>query len=152
MSDASLNSAIRQFSGNGLGSVINQGTINTPEGGYVAFLGNMVSNQGSINTPLGATALGAGSAVTLTFDNNSLVQLQIDQSTLNNLAENKQLIKADGGMVIMSAGAKDSLLASVVINVRRPLCELAPVNPAARYKWKKCCASVFASKPVRFCV
>jgi len=116
MSDASLNSAIRQFSGNGLGSVINQGTINTPEGGYVAFLGNTVSNQGSINAPSGTVAFGAGSAATLTFDNNNLVQLQIDQSTLNNLAENKQLIKADGGIVIMSAGAKDSLLASVVKN------------------------------------
>ena len=116
MSDASLNSAIRQFSGNGLGSIINQGVINTPEGGYVALLGNTVSNQGPINAPLGTVAFGAGSAVTLTFDNNSLVQLQIDQSTLNNLAKNKHLIKADGGMVIMSAGAKDSLLASVVNN------------------------------------
>jgi len=116
MSDASLNSAIRQFSGNGLGSVINQGAINTPEGGYVAFLGNTVSNHGSITAPLGTVAFGAGSAATLTFDNNNLVQLQIDQSTLNNLAENKQLIKADGGIVIMSAGAKDSLLSSVVNN------------------------------------
>ncbi|MDP3886517.1 GLUG motif-containing protein, partial [Hydrogenophaga sp.] len=116
MSDASLNSSIRSFSGAGTGSITNQGTINTPEGGYVAFLGSTVSNQGSINAPLGTVALGAGSAATLTFDNNSLVQLQIDQSTLNNLAENKQLIKADGGMVIMSAGAKDSLLASVVNN------------------------------------
>ena len=122
MSDESLNSAARSFSGtltgngSGTGSIINQGTINTPEGGYVAFLGNTVSNQGTINSPLGTVALGAGSVATLTFDNNNLVQLQIDQSTLNNLAENKQVIKADGGMVLMSAGAKDSLLASVVNN------------------------------------
>ena len=116
MSDESLNSAARSFSGTGTGSIINKGTINTPEGGYVAFLGNTVSNQGTINSPLGTVALGAGSAATLTFDNNSLVQLQIDQSTLDNLAENKQLIKADGGMVLMSAGAKASILASVVNN------------------------------------
>ncbi|TSA58602.1 MAG: filamentous hemagglutinin N-terminal domain-containing protein [Methylophilaceae bacterium] len=116
ISDTSLTGSIRSFSGNGTGSVINQGSINTPEGGYVALLGNTVSNQGAINSPTGTVALGAGSAATLTFDNNNLVQMQIDQSTLNNLAENKQLIKADGGAVIMSAGAKDSLLASVVNN------------------------------------
>ena len=114
--DTSLTGSIRSFSGNGTGSVINQGSINTPEGGYVALLGNTVSNQGTINSPLGTVALGAGSAATLTFDNNNLVQMQVDTSTLNNLAENKQLIQADGGAVIMSAGAKDSLLASVVNN------------------------------------
>ena len=116
ISDTSLTGSIRSFSGNGTGSVINQGSINTPEGGYVAMLGNTVSNQGAINSSTGTVALGAGSAATLTFDNNNLVQMQIDQSTLNNLAENKQVIQADGGAVIMSAGAKNSLLASVVNN------------------------------------
>ncbi|MBO9535701.1 YDG domain-containing protein [Herbaspirillum sp.] len=116
ISDAALSGAARSFAGTGTGSIVNQGTINAANGGYVAFLGNAVSNQGTINAPLGAVALGAGSAVTLTFDGNSLVKMQVDQSTLNNLAENRDLIKADGGMVIMNAGAKDALLASVVNN------------------------------------
>ncbi|MDP1771760.1 MAG: GLUG motif-containing protein, partial [Methylobacter sp.] len=38
------------------------------------------------------------------------------QSVLNSLAENGGLIRADGGMVVMTAGAKDALLASVVNN------------------------------------
>ena len=42
--------------------------------------------------------------------------MQVDQSTLNNLAENQALIQADGGQVLMTAGAKDALLASVVNN------------------------------------
>jgi hypothetical protein len=46
-----------------------------------------------------------------------LVHLQVDRSTLNNLAENRQLIEAHGGLVIMTAGAKDALLASVVNNM-----------------------------------
>jgi filamentous hemagglutinin family protein len=116
LNDASLNSNVRSFSGNGTGSVINQGTITAVNGGYVALLGNTVRNPGTIIAQLGSVALGAGSAVTLTFGGNSLVSMQVDQSTLNNLAENGGLIQADGGMVIMSAGAKDALLASVVNN------------------------------------
>ena len=104
------------FAGSGTGSVVNQGAINAASGGYVALLGNSVSNQGVITAQLGTVALGAGSAATLTFSGNSLVKMQIDQSTLNALAENKQLIQADGGMVLMSAGAQNALLASVVNN------------------------------------
>ena len=115
--DASLNGSTRTFSGSGSGSIVNQGTINaTGTGGYVALLGNTVSNQGTITAPQGAVALGAGSAATLTFQNNSLVKMQVDQSVLNSLAENGGLIRADGGMVVLSAGAKDALLASVVNN------------------------------------
>ncbi|MES1981689.1 MAG: YDG domain-containing protein [Pseudomonadota bacterium] len=116
LNDASLNSNARFFSGNGTGSVVNRGTINAAEGGYVALLGNKVSNQGVITAQLGAVALGAGSAATLTFSGNSLVHMQVDRSTLNNLAENGGLIRADGGQVVMTAGAKDALLASVVNN------------------------------------
>jgi trimeric autotransporter adhesin len=116
ISDASLTSATRNFSGTGSGSIINQGTINAANGSYVAFIGNTVSNQGTINAPSGAVALGAGSDVTLSFSSDSLVKLQINQSTLDNLAENGSLIKADGGAVWLSAGAKDAVLASVVNN------------------------------------
>jgi trimeric autotransporter adhesin len=114
--DSALGSDTRSFTGSGNGSIVNQGTITANSGGYVALLGNTVSNQGVLSAKLGTIALGAGSAATLTFSGNSLLHLQIDQSTLNNLAENKQLIVADGGQVIMTAGAKDSLLASVVNN------------------------------------
>jgi trimeric autotransporter adhesin len=75
----------------------------------VALIGNRVSNEGVISAQLGTVALGSGSAVTLDFSGNRLVHLQVDRSTLNNLAENKQLIEADGGLVIMTAGAKDAL-------------------------------------------
>ena len=104
------------FSGNGSGSVANQGTINTKAGGYVGFVGNTVSNTGSINATMGTVAFGAGSTVTVTFANNRLLHLQVDQSTLNNLATNGGIINANGGAILLSAGAKDALLASVVNN------------------------------------
>ena len=106
----------KSFSGTGTGSVVNQGTITAAQGGYVALLGNHVSNEGVISAQLGTVALGAGSAITVTFGNNSRLQLQIDQSVLNSLAENGGLLHADGGQVIMTAGARDTLLASAVNN------------------------------------
>jgi filamentous hemagglutinin family protein len=116
LNEASLSGNQRLFSGNGTGSVVNQGTINAAAGGYVALLGNHVSNQGVIVAQLGSVALGAGSAATLTFSGNSLVNMRVNQSVLDSLAENGGLIRADGGLVVMSAGAKDALLASVVNN------------------------------------
>jgi trimeric autotransporter adhesin len=114
--DSASSAGTQNFAGNGTGSVVNQGTITAANGGYVALIGNRVSNQGVITAQLGTVALGAGSAVTLDFSGNRLVHLQVDQSTLNNLAANNQLIQADGGLVIMTAGAKEALLASVVNN------------------------------------
>jgi filamentous hemagglutinin family protein len=113
---ANFSAAAKTFGGSGSGSVINQGTINAASGGYVALLGNSVSNEGVISAQLGTIALGAGSAATLTFSHNRLLQVQVDDSTLNNLAANSGLAAADGGTVLMTAGAKNSLLASSVNN------------------------------------
>jgi filamentous hemagglutinin family protein len=106
----------RSFSGSGTGSVINEGAITAANGGYVVLLGNRVSNLGTIVAQLGTVGFGAGSAVTLTFSGDSLVGMQVDRSTLNNVAANGGLIQADGGRVIMTAGAQNALLASVVNN------------------------------------
>jgi filamentous hemagglutinin family protein len=116
INDATLGSSTRNFSGMGSGSIVNQGSINSANGGYVAFLGKQVANQGSITTTAGTTALAAGSDVTLSFAGNSLVSLRVNQSTLDSLAGNGGLIQADGGTVLLSAGARDTVLASVVNN------------------------------------
>ena len=110
------NGNTRSFSGDGAGSIVNQGAITAAEDGYVVLLGNHVGNQGTISAQLGTVALGAGSAATLTFSDNALVHMQVDQSVFNSLVENDGLVRADGGKVVMTAGAKQSLLASVVNN------------------------------------
>jgi filamentous hemagglutinin family protein len=113
---STIGSASKTFSGTGTGSVINEGAITAATGGSVALIGNHVGNTGVISAQLGTVALGAGSATTLTFNGTNLVKMQVDQSVLNGLASNGGLIRADGGHVLMTAGAKDSLLASVVNN------------------------------------
>ncbi|MEO6568579.1 MAG: filamentous hemagglutinin N-terminal domain-containing protein [Opitutaceae bacterium] len=118
LNDASLATNSKSFrdSGSAAGRIINHGSIRTTEGGYVALLGSAVSNHGNITTPGGTVAFGAGRAATLTFAENRLVQMQVAEGVLNSLAENGGLIRADGGMVVLNAGAKNELLASVVNN------------------------------------
>jgi filamentous hemagglutinin family protein len=114
--DANQSGTTRSFSGSGTGSVTNEGTITAAPGGYVVLMGNHISNTGTIVAEMGTVGLGAGSAVTLTFASDNLVGVQVDRSTLNNVAANGGLIQADGGKVIMTAGARDALLASAVNN------------------------------------
>ncbi|MGH8145601.1 MAG: YDG domain-containing protein [Rhodanobacteraceae bacterium] len=114
--DSTIGSDDVRFAGDGTGKVVNRGSITAAPGGYVALLGNQVSNQGVIRARLGTVALGAGTAVTLTFADHHLMHLQVDRNTIRSLAENRQLIVADGGSVLMTAGARDSLVASAVNN------------------------------------
>lgn len=116
MTDPSFVGSEKSFSGEAAGAVLNQGTIDAASGGYVALLGNRVGNQGVITARLGTVALGGGTAMTLTFAGNSLVHLQVDRSAINSAVSNGGFIRADGGQVVMTAGAKDALLASVVNN------------------------------------
>ena len=116
LSNPALGGSTQTFDGSGTGSIVNSGTISAGSGGYVALLANTVSNHGTITAQLGSVALGAASAATLTFAGNRLVHMQVDRSVLNSLAENSGVIRADGGQVLMTAGAHDALLASVVNN------------------------------------
>src|SRR5262245_53310079 len=89
------------------GTVVNRGTITAATGGSVALLGGQVSNQGTISAQLGTVALAAGSAVSLDFSGQQLMNVRVDAATLGALADNQQLIRADGGTVIMTAAARD---------------------------------------------
>ncbi len=98
------------------GNVVNQGSIVASKGGYVALIAPQVVNAGSINASGGTAALAAGDKVTLTLDNGSLLGLSVDQGTLNGLVENKQAIRADGGVVILTAKAMDQITRSLINN------------------------------------
>jgi filamentous hemagglutinin family protein len=76
VSDANLTSTSKTFSGKGTGNIVNKGSLVAATGGYIALLANQVSNQGIISAQLGTVALVGGSAMTLTFADNSLVQVQ----------------------------------------------------------------------------
>ncbi|WP_395606664.1 YDG domain-containing protein [Pseudomonas sp. B22129] len=108
-----------QFKGQGEAgnaAVVNQGTLKAGDGGAVALLGGTVSNEGVIVARQGSVALAAGNKISLDFVGDGLLNVQVDEATKNALVQNKQLIQADGGQVIMTAKAGDALLQTVVNN------------------------------------
>jgi filamentous hemagglutinin family protein len=115
LSDADFMAGKTTFSGTG-GTVGNQGTIAAADGGYVALLGGQVSNDGHISARLGTVALAAGKRITLEFGGDQLLNLQLEQGVVNALAQNRQLIQADGGRVLLTARGQDALLSGVVNN------------------------------------
>ena len=98
------------------GSVINQGNITAKEGGYIAMLAPQVLNQGIIFARMGTVAIAAGDRVTIDFNGDGLINFTVDKGTVNALIDNRNLVQADGGQVIMSAKAAGNLASAVVNN------------------------------------
>jgi filamentous hemagglutinin family protein len=105
---------------NSQAKIINYGTL-TAKGAnaYVALLAPEVRNEGIIiaqamNNP--TVALASGSQITLSFSGNQLIKVNVDASVYNSLIENKRLIQAEGGSIVIAANAASNLLASVVKN------------------------------------
>ncbi|MCE4556605.1 YDG domain-containing protein, partial [Roseateles cellulosilyticus] len=105
---------LRFTRGSSTASVVNQGTLTAADGGYVALLAPEVRNEGVISARLGTVALAGGDAVTLNFDGSQLLGIKVDPSTLDTLIENRQALVADGGQVILAAGAARQLLQQAV--------------------------------------
>ncbi len=115
MSDDDFMAARYRFIRNGAtGSILNQGTLTAADGGYIALLAPEVRNEGVIAARLGTVALAAGDKVTLNFSGEELVNVAVDPAQINTLIENRHLVQADGGRVIMSASAADKLYSSVI--------------------------------------
>ncbi len=105
------------FEGNGKsGSVVNLGSLQAKLGGYIAMLAPQVRNEGVIIAREGTVAMAGGNKTTLVFNGQSLTAVQIDQGVMDALVENKHVVKADGGLVVMTARSASVLMGSVVRN------------------------------------
>jgi filamentous hemagglutinin family protein len=115
INDADFFNGKTTFEGNGgSASVINQGMLQAALGGYIALLAPQVRNEGVIIAREGTVALAAGDKTTLEFTGNKLVSVIVDRAVIDALVENKQLIQADGGFVVMSARSANAILSSVI--------------------------------------
>jgi fibronectin-binding autotransporter adhesin len=100
------------LSGN-TGHIENQGTLSA-EGAVIALIAPTVTNSGDITTTEGSALLAAGNQITLDFAGDGLVSVKVDKAAFNALAENKGLIQADGGLVMMTAKSANALMDTVV--------------------------------------
>ena len=106
-----------RFSSNGsAGAILNQGAIKALDGGVVALMAPIVINDGSITANSGSSLLAAGNKVTLDFTGDGLINFTVDQGAVDALVENKGLIKADGGVVVMTTRAADALRMATTTN------------------------------------
>lgn len=101
-----------RFSGNSTAGVINQGDIKTTAGGMVALIAARIENTGSITAPEGKVLMGAGRKVRL--DLGGPVKIQVEEGALNTLIEQGGAIRADGGLVYLTAKAAGDLASSVI--------------------------------------
>ena len=105
------------FEGTGAaGSVLNQGTLEAALGGYIALLAPSVRNEGVVLAREGTVAFAAGDKTVVQFNGPQLVSVMVDRSVLDALVENKQIVRADGGLVIFSARSANAVLSSVIRN------------------------------------
>ena len=100
------------FEGNSSSAVINQGHITTANGGTIALVAAKITNTGTINATSGNILIGAGSKVTLDFG--GPVKIQVEQAALNALIEQGGALRADGGLIYLTAKAASDIVTTVI--------------------------------------
>jgi len=100
------------------GQVVNEGHIQTIEGGYVVLAGDYTENSGLIQAALGNVVLASGQGVSLDLQGDGLIQFVVDAASVSRLAgvNNTGEIEALGGMIVMTGKVADGLVTTVVRN------------------------------------
>jgi len=101
------------FEGSANGKIVNKGTITANNiDGYIALMAPQVKNQGVVIANMSGNnsiALVSGEKVTLTFQGEQLLNVNVDASTIKSLIKKKNFIQTNGGQVIIAANAASDL-------------------------------------------
>jgi filamentous hemagglutinin family protein len=100
------------FAGAGSGTIVNQGNITAAKGGFVGLIAAKVTNTGSIVAPEGSVVAGAGNRVTL--DLGGPIKIKVEEGILDALIEQGGAIRADGGLVYLTAKALGEVTRTVL--------------------------------------
>ncbi|OGU17030.1 MAG: hypothetical protein A2076_11260 [Geobacteraceae bacterium GWC2_53_11] len=100
-------------------SIVNDGAIQTADGGYVLLSAPSVINSGSIIANKGKVHLASGDVITFSIDNGSLINVAVsgDVAAEARGITNNGKITADGGQVVLTARVAGDALRNVVNNV-----------------------------------
>ena len=112
--------SIDQTLENKYAGLINDGSIQTREGGFAILIASAVENNGLIAAPLGTAALASGDVITVGISGNGMISIGIDEPTshqvldfegnpISDQIKNTGSIEATAGNVILKAEAVDSL-------------------------------------------
>lgn len=102
-----------RFEGASSNAIVNQGNITAAAGGSIALIAAKITNTGNLTADKGNVLMGAGSRVKL--DLGGPVKIEVEQGAIDALIEQGGAIRADGGVVYLTAKAAGDL-ASTVIN------------------------------------
>jgi filamentous hemagglutinin family protein len=114
--------------GNPSASIVNLGRITASNGGFAALVAPGVRNSGTISARLGTVTLAASNSFTLDFYGDQLITLAvndqiassvIDVATgkpLKSLVSNTGTLRANGGLVQLTAAAAEQVVHSVINN------------------------------------
>jgi len=117
LSDQDFLAGQYQFAQTGKAAALrNDGSITSAAGGYVALLAPSVTNTGTISAAKGSVALAAGERIGLDLRGDGLITVQVAPGALAAAIDNKGIMRADGGQVVLTASAADALARSSVNN------------------------------------
>ena len=116
ISDKDFMEGKTRFSSNGAqGEIVNHGTIEAKDGGYVALLGAKVTNDGKIITHNGTVALGAADSIAIPMTSSGKIKMELSAGSINAAVENTKngVIVTEGGDVYLQAAAANNAMASI---------------------------------------
>lgn len=114
LSNANFMAGKLELEGSSSNAIVNQGRLTAASGGTVALVAARIVNEpgASIQADRGQVLMGAGSKVTL--DLGGPVRIKVDQGALDALIDQGGAVRADGGLVYMTAKAADALARTVI--------------------------------------
>ena len=99
------------------GVIVNEGSISSSLGSYVALLAPEVRNSGVLVAKAGTVVMASGEVITLNFlGASSLSGITATPSQVATLISNQQAVRAPGGLILLSASAVNQLQAGVINN------------------------------------
>lgn len=117
ISDADFLRGNYSFKGdNGIGTIVNKGTLTAKDGNYIVLVGTKVNNSGNIIANGGTAALAAGGQVLLDSPGDGMVNLVVSQAAVDAAVNNSGNIQANGGQALLTGRASGDLLSSVINN------------------------------------
>ena len=97
--------------------VVNSGELKAKEKGFIALLAPEVRNEGVIFAKKGSVVLASGEMIELQTDPaQQLIGVRVTPGKWDALVENKKVIEAENGMVVLSAQAERSIFKGLVKN------------------------------------